>query len=221
MTKEEKEYYNLYLSVSRSSRNKPFRLRKNFDGFEEKPEYLSIKKLCAFFHKFPNVKPKAYFEAPYVIYEDEEFFDLKFFTSQKAIKAYTLYQKLKREENPDTKDQLDFLKDSLRFIGMYCLKNNIPVEKYTTHKEGITYAWMKHYRQHNISIYSLMELPGLLKSLNDIAPDESDLFLDDVAETIFTYKTRYNNSKSAKYILKAGTNKIIEFVNKNLKKDSD
>ena len=36
MTAKEQSLYNLYLMVTKSSQNKPFTIRKNFDGFEER-----------------------------------------------------------------------------------------------------------------------------------------------------------------------------------------
>ena len=59
MTNREKELYNLYLSVSRSSRNKPFKLRQDFEGFEEKPEYIALKKICKFYGQFVGLTVRS------------------------------------------------------------------------------------------------------------------------------------------------------------------
>ena len=42
MTDLEKRIYNKHLAVSRSLRNKPFKLKGDFTGFEENPKYPSF-----------------------------------------------------------------------------------------------------------------------------------------------------------------------------------
>ena len=93
MTQNEKDCYNNYLAATRSIKNKPFKLRKDFSGFEDSEDYIYVKRMAHFFAKFPHIVKQWYFEAPFKIYEDQDYFPLKFYASQKAIKTYTLYMK--------------------------------------------------------------------------------------------------------------------------------
>jgi hypothetical protein len=91
VTEREKYIYNCYLETTRKLNNKPFRYRKDFEGFEEREDYVYIARLSTFFNKFPNVNIKDFFEAPFFVYK-EDAVGLEFYNSQRAIKAYTIYQ---------------------------------------------------------------------------------------------------------------------------------
>ena len=91
MTDFEKECYNMFIIVSRGDRGKPFKLRKNFKGFEDKEEYLYLQRLCNIFKRNPSIEPFKFLSAPYKVWKNEEYFDLQFYTKPKAIKTYKLY----------------------------------------------------------------------------------------------------------------------------------
>ena len=216
MTEQEKRYYNLYLITSRTCRNKPFKIRENFDGFEDKPEYGYLCKVVKFLNEFSQIKPEKYFEAPFKMYADVDYFDLKFFASQKAIKTYTLYMKQRQEESPDSDHHISFIKESLRFIGMFCIKNKISLNDYIRHSGGSTYSWMKHVREHKVSIYSVFEFADMITTVNESPEDERDLLLGSMSKYIYTYKQRYMNSKVAKNVVKEGLIRIRPVIEKGL-----
>ena len=85
----EKLIYNNFLEVSKRINNKPLRYRKNFDNFSDE-NYVYINKLSIFFKKFNHINIKDFFEAPYFVYNDN-YYDLKFYLSHRAIQSYTLY----------------------------------------------------------------------------------------------------------------------------------
>ena len=114
MTEKEKVIYNNFLEVSKKINNKPVRYRKNFDNFPDE-NYILITKLSRFFSKFNHLKVKDFFEAPYFVY-DENYFDLKFYLSQKAIKSYTLYNDKFLLNNPDDGKTLSQMQESIKFI---------------------------------------------------------------------------------------------------------
>ena len=103
---------------------------------------------------------------------------------------------------------------------MFCLKNRIKLEEYLHHKTGCIYTWMLHYREHNISIYSLFELGDVLNIISSVPADEKILLLDDLQQTIAKFKVRYFNSLATKNFVKEGTTKINEFLNKNYLQDT-
>ena len=216
ITEWEKEYYNMYLAVSRSCRNKPFTIRKNFEDFEDAPEYIHVRRICSFLRQFPQIKPRIFFQAPYELYKDLDYIDLKFFTTQKAVKTYTLYMRQLQEESPDSEHHIEFIKNSLRFVGLFCIKNKIPIEKYPTHSGGATYSWMKHVKEHNISIYVMFDFTEIFGIIYATPNDELDLLLGNVAVGLAAYKNRFDTSKEARRIVREGFKRIKTVVDKSI-----
>jgi len=126
MTEVEKIIYNNFLEVSKKVNNKPVKYIKNFDNFPDE-NYIIVSKLSNFFYKFKHLKIKDFFEAPYFVY-DENYFDLKFYLSPKAIKAYTLYNDKFLLNNPDNVNTLSKIQESIKFIYNYCKENNITLK---------------------------------------------------------------------------------------------
>jgi hypothetical protein len=221
VTEDEKRFYNLYLKISRSARNKPFKYRKDFSNFESsdkgKVNLVHLKRIATLFRKFSHIDPEKYFKAPFDLYPDTEYFDLSFFSSRKAIKAYTIMMNKAREETPDTDDQIVFIKDSLRYIALFCIKENITLEDYITYKKGATYSWMKHVKQHNISMYSLLEFPETHSIISKTPRDELDLFLPSIADKIGAFKARYRSSQRAQKVVKEGLVRIKKFIENDKK----
>ena len=212
---DERGLYNTYLAVSRSSRNKPFKLRQNFDNFESTEEYIHIQKINRFLQQYPQIKSRKFFEAPFALYADTDHFDLKYFTTQRAVHSYTTYMKQLQEESPDSEHHIQFIKDSLRFIGMFCIKNKIPLESYVNHSGGITHSWMAHIKQHNVSIYALFEFPELFNIIRSTPQDELELLLGNILTGLSGYKNRYDTSREARRIVKEGLKRIKGVVNES------
>jgi hypothetical protein len=99
---------------------------------------------------------------------------------------------------------------------MFCLENNIPIEDYPKHKTGYMISWMNHYREHRINPYSLMEMKGIFEVMNSLPKDEIELFAKNLNEKLVAYKTRYLSSHKTKALVVQATNKIKNFVKKNL-----
>ena len=114
----EKIIYNNFLEVSKKINNKPVKYRKNFDNFPDK-NFIIVNKLSKFFNKFKHLNIKDFFEAPYFVF-NENYFDLKFYLSPKAIKAYTLYNDKFLLNNPDDEKTLSKMHNSVKFIYNYC-----------------------------------------------------------------------------------------------------
>jgi hypothetical protein len=91
----QKKLYNEHLSVSRKAKNQPYKLRKDFSKIDEKTSFC-LKKLSYFFDLHKEIKPRDFFQAPYDIYSDTEYFDLKFFTTQRAINVYKIFIESKK-----------------------------------------------------------------------------------------------------------------------------
>ena len=205
------------MAASRSHQNKPFTIRKDFENFDtEKPEdYLAILKIEQII-KSSNLNPKVYINAPYLVYKDTKYFDLPFYTTQKAIKAYSVHIKGMKQKLPDDKEQLEFIKDSLIFIKEYCIKKNIPLDKYFSQMEGIAPAWAIHLVTYKISIYLFIgfELLGvpIRDIMYDLHPDDREMYLGNIDETYPKYKANIMNSTIAKKLIKEGVSRISTLI---------
>lgn len=196
--------YNTYLSVSRGLQNKPWRARKDFDGFDTTIDGVACKKLELFFKKFPQIDVKEFFNAPYLIYKDEQHFPLKFYTTQKAIAVYSAVQKQKLEESPDTQNQIDDIKKSLKHIGLTCLERKIAFDKYCYEKNGYTYTPIIDYSNKLINIYVLIKLPSFDSMINSFNLQDKELYLKNIHNSIGKFKLRLNMSTRAKNLIDEG-----------------
>jgi|GEM_PF-636666 len=212
--------YNTYLAVSRSSRNKPFKIRNDFDKFEDTEEYFHLNKIAMFLRQFPQIKVRQFFSAPFELYKDTEYFDLKFFTTQRAVHAYTTYMKQLQEESPDSEHHIQFIKDSLRFIGMFCIKNGIHLADYITHSGGVTSSWMKHIKEHNVSIYALFEYSQLFDIIRKTPKDELELLLGNILLGLSSYKNKYDMSRDARRVVQEGFKRVAKVVNETVDRNA-
>lgn len=211
LPKKQQVIYNCYLKNSRHGQ--PFQPRKDFSDISNEIKYLLVK-LENFFNKYSHIKIDEYFEAPHQLHPDEKYPFLNFFTTRAAIKTYSIYKKLKEDQNPE--NQFDEIKESVHFIGLFCLKNKIPLKSYLSHKNGYIHSWLLHYREHKINPYSLMELGTINNSFSLLTEDERELYSNTMLEKFETFKTRYHASTKTKNYVKLLTNKIEEFVKKEL-----
>jgi hypothetical protein len=198
MTEIEKIIYNNFLEVSKKINNKPVKYRKNFDNFPDK-NYIIINKLSSFFNKFKHLKIKDFFEAPYFVY-DENYFDLKFYLSPKAIKAYTLYNDKFLLNNPDNEKTIYKLQDSVKFIYNYCKDNKIEIKKYLTIKEGDFNVFLKHIKNRDIIIFILFAFNNFEKTLSNIDPEIKNMFSSNFSRLNYIRTKYYSSSKSKKII---------------------
>jgi hypothetical protein len=211
ITNVEKNLYNTYLRVTRSTVNKPFTYRKDFTDLDDSSA-LFLTRINTLLSKYPHITPDAYFVAPFKVYPNAEHFTLEFYANMSGVNAYSLYMKQIQEMSPDSDEQLNFITESLKFIGSFCIRNNIKVEEYPNFKTGITYDWMKHVKKHEISLYALMDFPEIHTIITKSADDEKELFLGDAGKYFLGYKTKYLQSKIAKQLVKEGLSKINKIV---------
>jgi len=211
---KEKQLYNLYLRVSRESRDKLFSYRKDFDNLEDDKK-LNIKRISNMLSKYPHINPELYFKAPFVLHPAEDYVDLKFYAGMGGIEAFAMYMKYLQELPPDTPEQLTMIKQSLKVIGEFCYKHKLSVKEYIHTRTGITYEWMKQLKRHEINFYVLVEFPEIYDIIIKIAEDEKELFLGDLMNDWVKYKTKYINSKNAKILVKEGIKKIESIIKEN------
>jgi hypothetical protein len=176
LSEKQKTIYNWFVRAQRINNNKPFRPRKNFDKFDEEkylPDLIKIEKI---FEKSPHLFRKEYFDAPYILHskDKDRFLPLNYYSSIKGITACTSYFKLLQQQNPD--EQLDFIRDSLKFIVEFCLKHKIGFYDYINYKTIAQKDCLKHLKQHYISWYVVLSFPGFLKLVQQMPNDEFTLY---------------------------------------------
>lgn len=204
----EQRIYNEYLKTSRQAKSQPYRLRKNFDDIPS-DVLVYLKRISNILRKFPSIHVNDYFKAPYSIYGTEEYFDLKYFTSQKAIKAYTLYVQKEPDFDPDSEDMLLKVLDSLKFLKDFLSANNISLQQYPSHMTNEMKSFILHWKERKIHPYVLIELPN---ALYYIRHEDQELlkfmFGENVYENIQLYTNRYFSSKKLKVLIKQGLKKL-------------
>jgi len=192
----------------RSSKGKPYKLKKKFDDIEPEKEY-SLKKLSLFFNSHKEIKPEEFFLASYKLYPDEPFFDLKYFTTLKAIKAYTTFQKDRESLDPDSEEQINFTKESILYINKFCKDNNIAFKNYLTHISVKTPTFLIHLKERNINIYSVIGFKNFEKYFFSIDKEILNLmFNESFIDNISTFKIKFFNSNRCKMLV----NKALNFV---------
>jgi hypothetical protein len=213
ITEIEKNIYNCYLKHFRNG--EPFQPRKDFDNLSL-DVLTNIKKLSNFFKKYPNIKWDEFFGSPKKLNPEEKCPNLNFFTSRAAIKSYNLYKKHQEMINPE--NQLEDIKNSFHFIGMFCLKNKINLDNYIHHQTGALYSWVYHYKEQKINLYSILELGDISSQLTNLPDDEKELYGDDLFTKISKFKIKYYNSDQTKKYVKLLKDKIENFLKNHLQK---
>lgn len=200
--------YNTYLRALRTSSNVPYRARKDFTDLDDE-KFVFIKKLSSFFARNNKIKPEEFFRASFQVYPDSTFLDLKYFTTLKATKAYTIIQQRKEKLEPDEMEQLTCTRDSLGFIKQFCKDASITVADYINHTTNNLPTFLLHLKERSINIYSLF---GYLNFETNLKKVDSDLLRfmlgENFANNFNLFKVRYLNSKKCRILVEEGLKKI-------------
>lgn len=214
LTELEKLLYNKHLAVSRSIKNKPFKLKKDFDGLIDSDKHKHLKRISTLFKKHPEINPDAFFQAPYKLYPDVEYFGLDYFCTMRAIKAYTTYKKQIFLQDPDS--QLDDVKQSLNFIVKFCIKNKILFHQYPFHRTTDMFTWMSHYKENKINVYSVMEFTDVFSSVQTLSEDIQQIFVREFIEQFKSLRILYIKSSVLKPYMQKAIPALNNFINKQL-----
>ena len=212
INEKEKSIYNSFLYASRKAKNKPVRLRQNFDNIASKDE-VALKKLNNLLSKYSHINYSDFFIAPYKVYGQDDYFDLSFFNTRRAIKCYSLYCKDKETQDPDSEDTINTLKECLKFIYNYCNNKKITLQEYKTYIPGAspdsaTPEVFWHLKNHHINFYTLhsLEMDAAVKSTDT---EIFNWFIPDFTDLYSKTRVKFLSSKTLKEKAKKGL-KIIE-----------
>lgn len=207
ITDFEKQIYNQYLIALRTSQDKPFKIRKNFDSFSQ--ENIAIcKKIAYKLQAYPNINIKDFFNSPY--FEDKAArIDLKFYASPKAISSYTRYMKHIESLDPDDIESLTRAKDSLLFIKRYCDKNKISIDDYFCEKQESQYTCILHLKDRKTWLYPLLDFRGFDRAIHLCDKDIARLMNgDNFFDKIDFARNRYIRSSKCKLLVQKIKNKL-------------
>ena len=206
MTDFQKRIYNSHLAISRKMRDKPFRIRKDFSDMDQS-KLDCLASLERFFNSYNNIKIDDYFSAPYRIFEDTDYFDLEFFLTSKAKKAYSQYMKKIEMDDPDSESSLKRLVDSLKFVKNFCKEKGLTLEQYPVYIESNLPCMIDHLKNHHINMYALHSL-GVTKI--EVENRILDFIFSDFWITFQKTRNKYFLSKKMKDFGKRATQKITE-----------
>ena len=206
-----KDIYNTYLKTSRKKQNKPYKLRSNWEGFEETEIYAPLLKLKNFFDRNYIVNIEDFFSAPYEVYEEKTHYELNFYNSLNAVKVYNIYVNKKNSLDPDNDLQVESILRGLKFIKNYCINNKITLDRYLQYKEdaAIINAFIVHLKEKNISIYNLFPFRDFEDIFSKIDFKTMKFILNDIPSKVSYFRSKYYSSKKGKQIALEGL-KIIE-----------
>lgn len=208
----EQRIYNEHLRSSRSAAGKPYKLRKDFNDIDATTE-VYLKRISRILLKFTNISIVDYFHAPYDVYGKDEFFDLKFYTSPRALKAYSIYMQRESGADPDSDVILQRVLASLQHLKEFCTQHQLTFEQYVQHKTGDLPTFVVHLKERKLSTYIMIELTGTLSLIKQQDGDVMRfMFGEKFYENLNTYKARLLSSKKCKLLIRAGLNKIEKSV---------
>lgn len=205
----DKKIYNLFLSTTRSKSGKPFKLRQNFDNLDENIS-ADLKKLSSLFLRVPHLFCKEFFEAPFEVL-GEGYYDLSFYASPKSIGTFNKFLKNKDEKDPD--DQIERIKDSYKFIYVYCKDRKIRLNQYPFFKTISIEDCLKHIKDRYVSMYIIFSFPELYSLIINLDSDVYSLFFGDM--DIQNLQLKMTRSKKA-FVL---SQKLYEIVSKKLEEN--
>jgi hypothetical protein len=219
LTELEKLLYNKHLAVSRSLKNKPFKFKKDFADVASSDKAKFLKRIAILFKKHPEIDFNTFFEAPYKLYPDVDYFGLDYFSSMRAIKAYTTYKKIVFLQDPDK--QLPQVQQSLQFIAKFCIKQNIFFHQYSLHKTADLFTWMKHYKENKINIYSMFAFSNVFGTVKQLAEDVQHFYVHEFIEQFQTLHVLYSKSQQLKPYIQKALPILHNFVEKELTKEKN
>ena len=213
LTEKEKSIYNSYLIASRTVQNKPFKLRQDFTSIDSQV-YTTLKKLGLFFEKNHNIKQVDFFTAPFSYYGADNFFDIHFFLTPKAIKCYSLYIKKKETQDPDNADTISSTKNCCVFIYKYCKDNNLTLHDYKNLINGTTPIVLQHLRDHSINFYTLHGLQ-CDRTIRQVEPDLLEFFISNFENLLNDTRINFQRSIKLKVIVREALSIIENQLLKN------
>ena len=210
LTDIQKQIYNWYICAQRRNNGKPSRFRKDFSKFNTEKYLVPLQKIEKTFEKYPHLKRSEFFDAPFLVYRDkEQYYSLDFYASQKGLMTCISYFKLLEQQKPD--EQLEYIKESLKFITNFCLEHSLLLNQYTNYKSVAQNDCLKHLKQHQISWYLVLAIPHFLRLIQSLPEDEFILYFGSEIDLNFLIAS-YASSKVTRQFLEKKVRELDIFL---------
>ena len=216
LTETHKQIYNWYISAQRRNNDKPFRYRRDFSKFNEEKYLPSLIKIEKTFEKYPHLRRQEFFDAPFQVHtkEKDQYYSLESYATQKALMTCIAYFKLLDQQKPD--EQLEYIKESLRFVTNFCIEHKLFLYQYVQYKSVAQNDCLKHLKNHQISWYLVLVLPGFLSLIQAMPLDEFSLYFGEEID-INHLITAWAGSRVTRQFLEKKVREIDQFlIQKNL-----
>lgn len=207
LTNFEKLIYNKYLKYSR--RGKPYTPRQDFSAFKEEDVSL-LQKLAYMFNVYKQINVDDFLEAPFKVYESDDFIPLQFFCTQRAKKCYTVYKQQKELQNIDGEYHIQNIKESLKFIYKFCKDQNRNIKDYLLIENQSIPVFLQHLKECKIDIYVIFGFDNYQQIIDSIPTDIICLMFEDLYAEIDRCYSRYAISKRCKQVIKDGIKQLGE-----------
>ncbi|NBP04010.1 MAG: hypothetical protein EBU90_28735 [Proteobacteria bacterium] len=205
----EKRVYNSFLATGHKVKNHPFKLRENFRGFSPK-QYVYTKKLAIFLAKHSNINWIDFFSAPYHVYSTEEYFDLQFYLSRKAIICYSQYMRQKETFDPDSETNIQECKGVIKYIYKFCVENKLTLDQYKTYYgDGGMPVFLGQLKHHQINFYVLHAL-NMEREVKRIETELLDFYIENFYDLYKNTRNKFIASTTLKHTLRKGLELIGE-----------
>lgn len=216
VTEFEERIYNLFLKTTRQQQGQPYKLRKNFDTLDSSSK-VYLKKLSCFFNKHTHIGIEDFFTAPFIIYPDETFFDLQYFTTLKAVKTFSLYQKHIQNLAPDSNEQLLRIQQSIKFILNFCKEYKININEYISYKKENIPCFLSHLKEYKVNFYTLYGFSDFEQVFKKIDNDIIKFMFDEqIYELMRVSKVKLYGSTKAKTLVDLGLQRASELLKKTV-----
>jgi len=203
--------YNTYLRISSVKQNRPFTLRKDYDGLSQDKKDC-ITKIIYKLEQLDNINIDNFFTAPFELH-GIEYVPLEYFVKYRAIQDYVRYLKVLENERADSERNIEATMKSLKHIFEYCRKNNFSnIEEYFNQKTQSNLQWIVDLKKRKIFVYALFLFPHIERVIHE----EKDLIIytlgDDFYDNINTFKMRFLTSRKTRQIIVNGRKKLNEVL---------
>lgn len=222
VTEYQKYIYNSHLSSYKRHQNKPYSYRQNFESFEQdnSKDYSSLIKLSNILENNKNINIKYFFDAPYKVYNDKDYYPLSYYTNMSAVKAYTLYLKQLNNSKPDDPQQLEFIRESLIHIKDICVEKKLSLQGYLSHQEGAIFQWVDDLHRHMVSPYVILGFGffgvQVYNMLFNMPEEERILLVNDIVTNFSVLNRNLEESKKGKYLIIEGLKRIHKIISSPL-----
>lgn len=196
MTDFQKKIYNDYLKALAKVNERPYKLRQNFDDFDEANK-THLYRLELFFNQFKHIEPYDFFIA-YLKCRDIKHAQLQDYLKYGAIVAYGKYNKSRYDDFIDSDSSIESFITGFKNIIGFCLRNNLPTKEYRTAVNNAGVPWpLIHLNEQKISYYHLHALDI---SRTDLKNDYIEIMFQDFDKIFKETKQKYISSNKLKNI---------------------